>query len=131
MRGRKPKPKALKLLEGTRKDRINDGEPRFRSDLAGLTVPPGWLSDLAVVHWNELATVLHGAGLLTEGDRPALALLCEEYASLRTDPTDSKARDRYRRMLVEFGLTPSSRSRLKLPAEPAADELDTFLKAGP
>ena len=36
-------------------------------------------------------------------------------------------RDLYRRMLVEFGLTPSSRSRLKTTAKPARDALAEFL----
>jgi len=36
-----------------------------------------------------------------------------------------------RKLLVEFGLTPSSRSRIKLPAEGRpADEFDLFLEAG-
>jgi predicted translin family RNA/ssDNA-binding protein len=35
-----------------------------------------------------------------------------------------KARDRYLRLLTEFGLTRSSRSRIKAPTEKPRDELD-------
>jgi len=36
----------------------------------------------------------------------------------------------YRRMLVEFGLTPSSRSRVKTSAKPDGDALAEFLARG-
>lgn len=129
MRGRKPKPTALKILDGTRADRINHDEPVLpRGDLE----PPDSIDDLdgyGVEHWNELAPMLAKAGLLTEGDRPALALLCRAYARLRLDPLDDKANDLYRRMLVEFGLTPSSRSRIKATTEKPKDALAEFLAA--
>lgn len=129
MRGRKPKPTALKLLEGTRADRINRDEPTLPK---GDIEPPDWLDDLdgyGIDHWNELAPMLSKAGLLTEGDRPALALLCRAYARLRLDPLDDKANDLYRRMLVEFGLTPSSRSRIKATTEKPKDALAEFLSS--
>lgn len=97
---------------------------------AGDIEPPDWLDDLdghGIDHWNELAPLLQKAGLLTEGDRPALALLCRAYARLRLDPMDDKANDLYRRMLVEFGLTPSSRSRIKGAPEKPKDALAEFL----
>lgn len=127
MRGRKPKPTALKILDGTRDDRINHDEPTLP---AGDVEPPDSVDDelgYGVEHWNELAPMLSKAGLLTEGDRPALALLCRAYARLRLDPMDDKANELYRRMLVEFGLTPSSRSRIKASAEKPKDALAEFL----
>jgi P27 family predicted phage terminase small subunit len=97
-------------------------------------------------HWSELAPVLSRAGLLTEGDRAALAQLCDDYATIRRsiDPPDAssagefdrmrslmssadRARDRYRRMLIEFGMTPSSRSKLGSPAPKPKDDLEEFL----
>ena len=127
MKGRKPKPTALKILDGTRGDRVNRDEPTLPK---ASVEPPDWLDDLegfGIDHWNELAPMLSKAGLLTEGDRPALALLCRAYARLRLDPLDDKANDLYRRMLVEFGLTPSSRSRIKATAEKPKDALAEFL----
>lgn len=124
MRGRKPKPTALKLLDGTRKDRINTDEP---SAPPAELDPPEWLYKMARDHWIELAPILSRAGLLTQADRPALALLCEAFQRFRHDPEDTKARDLYRRMLAEFGLTPSSRSRLKTSEPPKQDALAEFL----
>ncbi len=124
MRGRKPKPNALKILDGTRSDRINSAEPQMPP--AELD-PPAWLDKTAVEHWHELAPILHQAGLLTAGDRQTLAVLCESFSRFRADPTDDRARDLYRRLSVEFGLTPSSRSRIKATAEPAKDALGEFL----
>jgi phage terminase small subunit len=124
MRGRKPKPTALKILDGTRPDRINRNEPAMPP---ASIEPPDWLDERAREHWGELAPVLQSARLLTTGDRQALALLCEAFSRFRSDPGNEKARDLYRRMLVEFGLTPSSRSRLKTTAEPVRDALADFL----
>ncbi|WP_337175388.1 P27 family phage terminase small subunit [Paludisphaera sp.] len=130
MRGRKPKPTALKILDGDRADRINRAEPRLPE--ADLDPPDHFCCDsdgldFAREHWDELAPMLASVGLLTEGDRPALALLCEAHALIRLDPLDYKARDLYRRMLVEFGLTPSSRSRVAAKAETPANPLADFL----
>ena len=144
MRGRKPKPTALKLLEGTRADRVNDREPTMPA--AGSTGPPAWLDSYGRQHWDELVGILRPAGLLTAGDLPALAQLCDDYSTIRRSidgpraegigdydavrallANADKARDRYRRMLVEFGLTPSSRSRIKSTAEKPRDSLEEFL----
>lgn len=130
MRGRKPKPTALKILDGDRADRINHAEPllpegdtafpeHFCVDADGL--------DFAREQWAELAPLLSRVGLLTEGDRPALALLCEAYALTRLDPLDYKARSLYLKALGEFGLTPSSRARIKAPLKPEQDKLGDFI----
>lgn len=124
MKGRPAKPTALKILEGAQPCRINRAEPSLPP---GSTDTPAWLPDFAREHWAELAPMLSRAGLLTEGDRPALAALCLAYASMRLDPHDVKARESYRRMLVEFGLTPSSRSRIKSAVEKPRDALEEFL----
>jgi phage terminase small subunit len=128
MRGRPPKPTALKLLEGTRADRINRNEPAMPP---GSIEPPDWLDETARGHWTELAPILQSAGLLTVGDRQTFALLCESFSRFRSNPENDKARDLYRRLSVEFGLTPSSRSRLKSSAEPARDALTEFLARRP
>ncbi len=89
--------------------------------------PPEWLDEFAKEHWRDLAPILQGAGLLTAGDRAALAQLCDDYSTIRKDGEADKARDRYRRLLVEFGLTPSSRSRIRATAERPKDDLEEFL----
>jgi P27 family predicted phage terminase small subunit len=143
VKGRKPKPTLLKILEGAQPCRINHDEPVIPD---GSIEPPDWLDDHGKAHWLELVPILVPAGLLTAGDRPALAQLCDDFATIRrsierpaaVDMGDwdavrgllasaDKARDRYRRMLVEFGLTPSSRSRIKCAAEKPKDALEEFL----
>ena len=64
MRGRKPKPTALKLLDGTRADRINHDEPAMPP---ASIEPPDWLDETARAYWGDLAPVLQSSGLLTAG----------------------------------------------------------------
>jgi len=130
MRGRKPMPTSLKLLRGGPPSAAPRGEPQFAPSAVD---PPGCLKGEALRHWRELAPLLLRAGLLTEGDRPALEMLCEEYGRIRRSrrPINAdKARERYRRWLVEFGMTPSSRTRVRAAAIPQVNELDAFLSKG-
>ena len=128
MRGRKPKPTALKILSGAQKCRINKNEV---ASAAGSLEPPATLTrKKAIAHWREVAPVLHRMGLLTEASRFGLAQLCDEFAIMQSTVVarSGAARDRYRRLLIEFGLTPSAQSRLKAPAQVAKDKLAAFLE---
>lgn len=125
-RGPKPKPKALKLLEGVHPFRVNYDEPEIRP---GSTAGPAWLTGLALEHWNELAPSLGASRILADVDRANLALLCLLYQRWRLDNGDRKAIDQYVRLSLEFGLTPSSRSRIKAPPEKLKDALGEFLEA--
>lgn len=126
MRGRKPKPTALKILEGAQPCRINTREPQIPT--ANAPKPPSWLGSYGKERWEELAPVLVSAGLLTTGDLPAFEQLCDEYDAIRRDPLSAGGRDRYRKLLTEFGLTPSSRSRIKATSEPPKDKMAEFLE---
>jgi P27 family predicted phage terminase small subunit len=143
-RGPAPKPTALKLLEGSRTDRVNLDEPKFGEFDEN---PPACLGAVGKKLWAKLVPILKAGGVLTAGDALALELLCEDYQIVRDiegaelgeteDPKDArlalrsadKARDRLRRWIAEFAMTPSSRSRVKATAaaEPE-DRLDAFLK---
>lgn len=133
MRGRKPTPTALKIVRG------NPGKRPLPEDeltlQRGATVPD-WLTPDAAKHWPTIAQQLEEAGVLTVIDAPALALYCESFARWKqatnhilkhgqviTSPTGvvkqspylliaSKAHDQMAKMLIEFGMTPSSRSRV-------------------
>ena len=73
MRGRKPKPTRLKLLEGNPgKRRINGQEPQPPWTLPSC---PAHLSPSAKAEWKRLAKTLNAVGLLTQVDRAALAAL--------------------------------------------------------
>jgi P27 family predicted phage terminase small subunit len=147
-RGRKPKPTALKVFEGTQR-----GAPK-REPSAPVGVPPMpdrlAVEPLAVAKWEELASILSAVGTLTTGDGEALATLCEVYAAaqqcllelrasgptIKTDLGGVKpnpAGSLYRglvslqaSLMAEFGLTPSSRVRLGTKVEKPADELADF-----
>ena len=154
MRGRKPKPSAIKQLEGNPGKRpLNDREP-VPPD--GVPDCPDFLNDEARAEWFRTAKVLQEMRLLSKADRAALAAYCTAYArwveaeeQVRKYGTIVKSPEKgfpmkspyltiadqsletMRKFLIEFGLTPSSRSRIKVPdSAQAADEFDLFLGAG-
>lgn len=133
MKGRKPTPTALKLVRGNPGRRpLPVDEPRPK---AGAEMPD-WLSPAAQEHWPLVADQLTDAGILSNIDGPALALYCEAFARWRHAndqvvkfgpvvkapsgfPVQSpflsisnKSWEQMAKMLVEFGMTPSSRSRV-------------------
>lgn len=146
--GRRPKPTALKILQGTQRG------PAKREPSAPIGVPvmPERLKvdAVAVVKWQELAGILTSMGVLTTGDGEALATLCEVHSAeqscllelraggavMRTDLGGVKpnpAGSLYRSLvamkaslLSEFGLTPSSRTKLATPIEKPKDDLEAF-----
>ena len=76
-RGRKPKPTALKLLEGNPGNRpLNIAEPRP----TGVPDCPDWLEDEAKAEWERMSTVLENMGMLTDMDMVAFAGYCQAYA---------------------------------------------------
>jgi phage terminase small subunit len=77
MRGRKPKPTHLKLLEGNPGKRpINTREPKPE-----IRVPtcPAHLCPSAKAEWKRLAQQLVMLGVITELDRAVLAAYCQAY----------------------------------------------------
>ena len=76
MRGRKPKPAHLKLLDGSPGRRRVKNEPQ-----PGRAIPtcPQHLSPSAKTEWKRLARQLSALGILTILDRAALAAYCQAY----------------------------------------------------
>lgn len=141
---RKPVPTPLKLLRGTaRNDRTNPREPQPKR---GAPPIPRGLHRRAAATWKRLAPMLDRSGVLTEADATALELLCDALSDYhqasevlrkegstyttttpagdvmhRPRPEVAQRNDAWQRvakMLSEFGLTPSSRS--KVVADPGA-----------
>ncbi len=135
-RGPAPKPSALVLLEGNPGKRpINRTEPKPR-----LKIPacPDHLDEHAKAEWKRLVRVLRHMKLLTEADYMALGNLCQAYSRMvKAERKLSEAGLLYKtqsgyvqqspllsvintsvetitRLCREFGLTPSSRSRIQL-----------------
>ena len=153
-RGRKPKPTAMKELEGNPGGRaLNDREPAPPKKAPRC---PGWLEDEAKKEWRRMSGVLEAMGLLTEMDMAAFAGYCQAYARwkeaeefltqhgsivrtpngyLQQVPQVSIAQTNEKIMLKfceQFGLTPSSRSRIVADAEGGGeeDELEELLREG-
>ena len=125
MRGRKPVPTALKVLRGNPGKRALSQDEPEPPPLADDATPPT-LSDEARLEWAELAPALSAVGLLTSLDAKALAQLCEtsvmlaqareDYEGHRCAETRAavlRLQEEERKLLVEFGMTPSSRTRVK------------------
>lgn len=141
MRGRRPKPTLLKVLSGNPGNRkLNKAEPL---DLHPLGDPPDWLSADQRAIWHEIADAAP-AGLLKSIDAAVLtALACsisiwrDASVAMRDQPSTVPTNDggckanplmgiMHResldilRMCAELGITPASRSRLRLtPDAPA------------
>jgi len=115
--------------------------------------PPDHLDAIAKKEWKRIVKILLAARVLTPADRAALAGYCQsysrwadaekkvqEYGAVLISKDNkmpyqspylnvaSRALDQMLRFLVEFGLSPSSRSRVKGvgPVGPI-DELDALL----
>ena len=76
--GRKPKPTAIKRLEGNPgKRKLNDQEP-----MPAKKAPkcPIWLEVEAKKEWRRTARQLEELGILTEVDMAAFAGYCQAYA---------------------------------------------------
>lgn len=152
-RGRKPKPTALKLLEGNPGNRpLNTNEPRP----TGKPVCPDWLEDEAKAEWDRMSTALENMGMLTDMDMVAFAGYCQAYARwreaeeflsqhgsivrtpngyLQQVPQVSIAQTNLKIVLKfceQFGLTPSSRSRIVADkaVDETTDEMEKLLRGG-
>ena len=133
-RGRKPKPTALKLLEGNPGKRpINEHEP---IPPKGTVKCPTWLEPEAKKEWKRLASSLEAMGVLTQADLTAFAGYCQAYARwkeaeefitqhgsifqtpsgyVQQVPQVSIAQQNLKIMqsfCSEFGLTPATRARI-------------------
>ena len=78
MAGRKPKPTAVKKLEGNPgKRKLNTKEP---VPAKGMPACPNWLLPEAKNEWERLADLMNQMGVLAEVDMAAFAAYCQSYA---------------------------------------------------
>jgi P27 family predicted phage terminase small subunit len=79
-RGPKPRPGALKALEG------NPGKRKIPKELklpVGMPTPPEHLNSYALEEWNRIVVALYNLGIMSEIDRALLAGYCDSYATWR------------------------------------------------
>ena len=153
-RGRKPKPTAIKVLEGNPgKRNLNRLEPHPEKKAPKC---PSWLEPEAKKEWRRLAKQMEQLGTLTEVDMTAFAGYCQAYARwkeaeefITQHGTIVKTPSGYwqqvpqvsigqtylkimSRFCEQFGLTPSSRSRLASDngKDKESDEMELLLIKG-
>lgn len=134
MRGRKPKPTHLKVLDGNPGKRPFD--PNKPKPPRRAPTCPSHLCPSAKAEWKRLASQLASLGILSELDRGAMAAYCQAYGrwveaerKLQETPMLLKMPSGYvqqnpwltiankqlelmHKYLSEFGLSPVSRSRV-------------------
>jgi len=133
--GPKPQPTQLKIIRGNPgKRKLPEGEPQLK---ASRPDAPDNLSEMAKNHWDHIIDHLADAKLMTNLDIDALSMYCEAFArwsdannhikeigplvkSPQGFPMQSpylqianKSFDQMKSLLVEFGMTPSSRTRVR------------------
>jgi P27 family predicted phage terminase small subunit len=142
--GPPPIPTKIKLLRGNPGKRaLNTKEPKPRSAIPSC---PPHLNAVARKEWRRAIRELATLGLISNLDRAALAIYCEAYARW-VDASDhirkfgvivkspggypmqspylailNKAIEQMRAFIVEFGMTPSARSRVTVADAPKADD---------
>jgi P27 family predicted phage terminase small subunit len=147
--GRPPKPTAIKKLEGNPGKRpLPDDEPVFSTIIPQC---PEWLSIEGKLLWKTLVPQLQAIpGLLQSVDVSALEVLCESYAQwkiasivLQKDGQTFKTGNGYiqqrpevaiankcakavKDICSEFGITPSSRSRIHVKMPEGSDGFDEY-----
>jgi P27 family predicted phage terminase small subunit len=148
-KGRKPKPRALHILDGTFREDRHGGvavEPA-----AGVPSCPIWLDRESKAEWRRVVKVLADTGVLTLADRGVLTTYCVAWSEMHAAAKDLKA-GRYQSVgedghlaahpaLAHYraawkalqsagallGLDPSSRTRLK-GKEEAPQGVSTFAR---
>jgi P27 family predicted phage terminase small subunit len=138
-RGRKPKPRALRVLEGNagKRDLPPDIRPQLECDM------PSHLEGDAAKEWNRVIGELRRLGLATGLDRACLSAYAQSwarwieaeralkrYGAIVKAPTGFPMLSPYlhvanialkqiREFAAEFGMTPSSRARVAVEEFPA------------
>ena len=152
MKGRKPIPTQLHKLHGNPGKRsLNKNEPKPKGRKPTC---PNHLQGAARYEWDRVCDKLRALGLLTGIDRAALSMYCIAYGTVadaqkKIDQLGTvyktksgaiiqspyigirnRAMELAYRFMVEFGMTPSSRSRMDVGKEITEEEkaMDEWLK---
>ena len=152
MAGRKPKPSKVHQLHGhpgKRKRKRKEPEPAVC-----IPKPPKHLNAVALKEWKRVAPGLEQLGILSEIDRSALAAYCQCYARwvdaeeklekigvIVKSPSGYPMPSPYvaisntalklmRDFATEFGMTPSSRSRIAVHPKRQKTPFEEYLESG-
>lgn len=150
--GRQPKPTALKRLAGNPgKRRLPADEPQPAREVPSC---PEHLPTVGRAEWARIAEELGRLGLLTGVDRAALGAYCSAYArwhdaQKRLDKEGltiespngmmmpspfisiiNKAVEQMVGIAAQFGMTPASRTRIRVGGEAQRDPFEEYLRSG-
>lgn len=148
-RGRKPKPTAIKKLEGNPGKRaLNRKEPKTESV---IPVCPNHLTGAARTEWVRITAELHKLKLISNIDRAALAAYCSAWADyvkaenkLKKEgevlisekggayqnpwlAIKKRSMEQIVKFGAEFGMTPSSRTKVKTEEPDEQDAMAALL----
>lgn len=116
-----PIPANLKLIAGTSRPDREIADPVNVEPLTRVPPVPTWLNNyLAVEEWRRITPILVRYKLMTEGDIPAVATMCDLYAtyicnSLEGRKSDASMIAQLRSLWTDFGMTPLARSKIRNP----------------
>lgn len=146
--GTKPQPTALRILRGNPGKRALPAHEAKAKRPERLPSPPPELSESAKREWRRTGRKLLAVGLLADVDEAAFGAYCasyarwleanallaktamlikDQYGQLRPNPLlriVREAQEQFTRALTEFGMSPSSRTRVH--ATPSARDADPF-----
>lgn len=145
----RPKPTALRVIQGNPGKRpLNPDEPRPK---LGIPSCPKFLNRPAKTEWKRVTPMLAEIGLLSHIDRAALTAYCQAWGrwveaeqmlakvgTLVKSPNGypmphpllsiaNKAMRQMHSLLLEFGMSPSARSRIKAGTKAEADPFEDLL----
>jgi len=138
MVGRPPKPQQIRTLEGNRsRSRIPE-----EVQAEGSPVMPRGMPKVAQTHWRKVTSEVNGWGICKRIDGLALEQMCRYWALWRTavaaaekHPLDKEYRqavvgygEQWRKLAIEFGLTPVARTRMAISEQKKTDDFGEFLK---
>ena len=147
MPGPSRKPTALRMIHGTRDKR----KVRQEAMPGGVAQMPDWLCEVAQSEWVRLSADLFKIGLLTKADEVEFAVFCQAYAELqeaedalvkygRTQVTKDgferkspwlsirdEAWKRIHQAAQQFGLTPSSRTKIDVQEKSPIDDKSKYI----
>lgn len=148
MRGRRPKPTELKLLQGTaRKDRTKENRPE-PTKVDALPDPPDYLKKHGKRLWKQQLQQLIQLKMLTQVDLNVLGQYCKEWDlyNMAIDDLDKNGfknkydqisasvtikNQAFKNMLSisdRFGFVASAREKLSVPQDKPADPLEQHMQ---
>ncbi len=148
-RGRAPTPTSLRVLTENPQHRpLNDHEPKIPP---GDLQPTEELDEIAMQTWRQTIPILLSAGLATPADAQPLTAMCQKWSEWTQiqrrlmkegfvvvrkgipvrNPLSQQADvlcAALKSYFIEFGMTPASRSRIKVDAPKPKSKVESFLE---